>query len=827
MNGDGEISHNELATMLYANGADLSSVYQLCAELGLRRKSDSVSCEKLLKHKVWHEKRGRLWLRALQDCRVAFDKADVNGDNYIDKDELARLIVLFTRTSEVDFWVSEFLRHAEVGTDAEHIDYAGFVRVLYNLREGGKLRHPAMKAVEASKLVSMTTWRTHTSQRDVKEKFEKLPPHVKFGLHLYRKHMEGVYSTSDDLTLQEDESDQLTRIQKLRMKKDDESGMHIPAFFRRHAMLLTMNERIRVVASMEVYGMMKENVPLNDAIYYMTWGCLEPDAKLPLAWHMYELENRRLSYRTASSAVAQFSMNNTSPAYAKKESPHNGNNGVDRLQAPVRSPSKRELRFTAEESTTELKLNKMLERIKKEGNILPPYIMSEVQHGMILSTKRRAVVLVFLASLVFSIALEAILVVMTAAIETAAQNESQRDFLANLLAGKEVSDVWQFALILMLVFLVAIVLQVIVLLKYSLYLSFLTPRFAGIHVWPIDGEEHDTEHFLASNLIRVALELPFDTLAAFGINPLRHATNFEVYLKQQLSKNYIKALGAIFKVLGRRVLVRVVAGFLIGFALIPIVVYINCRVCWRVVTRVAVFSLMPAYTVAMMDELLEIHFPSRIDESGLTVGTVRENKIVGECAIRAIAVVIAKKKYFHPSHELLLKHLATRFEFNHFEDFDAFRRLGYADIEETKPKKKIVARGAVSNREYEVLPLPAHPVELENEKYFISLFTNIAEKSHVRFVLQVLAFTIIADSEMRPNELLFFRKVCNARSIRSNLVGLKKANRRIRECRLDLHDILSIPTVITDDGEELESDYTLMSRLWLLINEIDSVVSGF
>ena len=97
----------------------------------------------------------------------------------------------------------------------------------------------------------------------------------------------------------------------------------------------------------------------------------------------------------------------------------------------------------------------------------------------------------------------------------------------------------------------------------------------------------------------------------------------------------------------------------------------------------------------------------------------------------------------------------------------------------------------------------------------------------MRFVLQVLAFTLIADSEMRPNELLFFRKVCNARSIRSNLVGLKKANRRIRECRLDLHDILSIPTVITDDGEELESDYTLMSRLWLLINEIDSVVSGF
>ena len=39
--------------------------------------------------------------------------------------------------------------------------------------------------------------------------------------------------------------------------------------------------------------------------------------------------------------------------------------------------------------------------------------------------------------------------------------------------------------------------------------------------------------------------------------------------------------------------------------------------------------------------------------------------------------------------------------------------------------------------------------------------------------------------------------------------------------------VIMIPTVITDDGEELESDYTLMSRLWLLINEIDSVVSGF
>ena len=808
LNGSGTVSHEELTLLLRALGLDVAGVRKLCLELGISKKKE-MPVESLLKHAVWGTDRGRVWLRAMQECRVAFDKVDLDGSQTIEMDEFIDLLSSFVTDEEAVHYGNELYRRFCSHEDGKGIDYPTFVRTLADLRSQSTgtnaCNSPTLyQALRVEKIANLTSWQSKTKFDEFKKFSASLPANARVALSLYRRHIRHVEAFNPDLESIDDETSTVSARQ-LRAEKYCMHGQYIPGFFRKQLMFLTSAERVHVISSMDSLDMLSGDCTIEKALHMWTWQCLDEDSFIPYSWRLYELENRRLHYRTARTRLADMGARGAITDL-ETGSPIISNGSI----TPKRLTFEERGRSFAE------RVEKSLDVQRGTAKNLPPYLMSELQKGMILSTKRRAVFYVGVVSFLCGGVIELSSIAMFILLAKA----NEEDALSRLTKG-EMTTSTIYAAILLSVFVLFTTIQLVMLLKYALYLAFLVPRFAGINLWPISGTGSEMNRFVVVGLALISMELPLSSTPTLGINPLRYSGWIEQQILERLKVQGDRWFGGVYKVLLKRLLIRMVFEYMLAYLLILFMVYINCRIAWKVVNRVTVFALCPAYGISMVDDLIDHHFPPRVEGHG-RVPTVHEDELVCECAMRAVAVVIGKAKSVHPAVEILVKHLAIRFNFDDVSDFvDKWYSADYMrQFDESAPATH-------PGETFKVLPVTGAIPDAEDDEFFERLLTHIAKREKARFVYQILALALSLDAALTADQMLYFKKVCTLRDIRTNLTGLKRMDMLMRQNQLDLADVLAIPTRLTDGVEHEQEVLTWKDLLWMRLIMAESWVTQF
>mmetsp|Transcript_30781 Transcript_30781/g.100196 ORF Transcript_30781/g.100196 Transcript_30781/m.100196 type:complete len:892 (+) Transcript_30781:91-2766(+) len=253
----------------------------------------------------------------------------------------------------------------------------------------------------------------------------------------------------------------------------------------------------------------------------------------------------------------------------------------------------------------------------------------------------------------------------------------------------------------------------------------------GIELYPPDPERL----FLSSAIARCVMEAPHSFETILGVNPLKNMPHTIGLLIQFWSKARVGVVSFAIRTVLRRVLVRFIGKEFLPLISVPIIIFFNVMLAYRLTRDVLVLALGPHYVTSMFDA---------------TLSTAK--RVTGQLRIaimRTIAVAITYRAEMHPMLELLLRHAAFRLKWTGLE-------------EETSKLEEAQSGGLVGSSPTSQKTL----VAIESRRELVRNVLPALSRADRLAVVRVLSLALVVDGLVFADEKLFMREVLGAAGFR-------------------------------------------------------------
>lgn len=235
-------------------------------------------------------------------------------------------------------------------------------------------------------------------------------------------------------------------------------------------------------------------------------------------------------------------------------------------------------------------------------------------------------------------------------------------------------DIKKFVMIVFSTLVVCSIIEISMLYIYALRHVMQTAQAAGLRLTPLN---RDRTH-IAQFLIQAALELAHHNNTVHGVDPLKDTKEQGkclVIVFVVLYKAKIALTSFLLKVALKRLVSRDAAKYAVPYMAVPATMLWNALISHGVMKQAKLRSIGIAAAVELFDSILNESADPAVDKS--SGPTEKLSPLFKLQLLRAVGVVIVKRKSLYPTQEVLLKHAVHTLRMSAEVD----NTIGYVDSE--------------------------------------------------------------------------------------------------------------------------------------------------